>query len=169
SQEYRKAWFVGFTGDIVVEVWVGNDDNSPTKRVTGGDLPARIWHDFVTQSAAAARAKTARAQPTTTGAAEATRIRPDTVAPAAIRGMAFVLDTATLEVQGRMVRLYGVEGARGRSVRDLRRYLGRREVVCEPRGSGNEHRCRVDGQDLSRVVLFNGGGRATGTAPAELN
>ena len=34
-------------GDIVVGVWVGNDDNSPTNRVTGGDLPANIWRDFV--------------------------------------------------------------------------------------------------------------------------
>ena len=40
--------------------------------------------------------------------------------------------------------------------------------VCEPAGGGNEHRCRVGDQDLSRVVLFNGGGRATADAPAEL-
>jgi hypothetical protein len=44
-------------------------------------------------------------------------------------------------------------------------YLGRREVVCEPI---NEHRCRVDDQDLSRVVLFNGGGRATTSATPDL-
>src|SRR5436305_3080111 len=47
TQEYRDAWFVGFTTDIVVGVWVGNDDNSPTDGVTGGDIPAKIWHDFV--------------------------------------------------------------------------------------------------------------------------
>src|SRR5262249_15303787 len=40
SQSYKDAWFIGFTDDIVVGVWVGNDDNTPTRGVTGGDLPA---------------------------------------------------------------------------------------------------------------------------------
>ena len=62
SQSYRDAWFIGFTSGLVVGVWVGNDDNSPTSSVAGGDLPARIWNEFVTQSAAA-RAKVARVQP----------------------------------------------------------------------------------------------------------
>ena len=61
SQSYRDAWFIGFTSGIVVGVWVGNDDNSPTRGVTGGDIPARIWNEFVTQSATA-RAKPARPQ-----------------------------------------------------------------------------------------------------------
>jgi penicillin-binding protein 1A len=47
SQDYRDAWFEGFTADLVAGVWVGNDDNHPMKRVTGGGLPARIWHDFM--------------------------------------------------------------------------------------------------------------------------
>ena len=76
--------------------------------------------------------------------------------------------TGTLEVQGRPIRLYGVQGGRGRAAREFRRYLGRREVVCEPIGSSNEYRCRVDDQDLSRVVLFNGGGRAMPNATADL-
>ena len=50
TDEYRDAWFVGFTTDIVVGVWVGNDDNSPMDQVTGGDIPAKIWHDFVTEA-----------------------------------------------------------------------------------------------------------------------
>jgi penicillin-binding protein 1A len=62
SQSYRDAWFIGFTSGLVVGVWVGNDDNSPTRSVAGGDMPARIWNEFVTQSAAA-RAKVARVQP----------------------------------------------------------------------------------------------------------
>ena len=41
-------------------------------------------------------------------------------------------------------------------------------VACEPVGGGSEHRCRVDDQDLSRVVLYNGGGRATANATPEL-
>jgi 1A family penicillin-binding protein len=47
SQDFRDAWFVGFTDSLVVGVWVGNDDNTPMERVTGGALPAQIWRSFV--------------------------------------------------------------------------------------------------------------------------
>ncbi|KQW55634.1 MAG: PBP1A family penicillin-binding protein [Ensifer adhaerens] len=47
SQNNRDAWFVGFTEDLVAGVWVGNDDDTPMKGVTGGALPARIWRDFM--------------------------------------------------------------------------------------------------------------------------
>jgi penicillin-binding protein 1A len=47
ATDYRDAVFVGFTGDIIVGVWVGNDDHSPMQRVSGGGLPAQIWRDFV--------------------------------------------------------------------------------------------------------------------------
>jgi penicillin-binding protein 1A len=50
SQEYRDAWFVGFAGNLVVGVWVGNDDFSPMKRVTGGSLPAEIWQSFMREA-----------------------------------------------------------------------------------------------------------------------
>jgi membrane peptidoglycan carboxypeptidase len=50
SQEHRDGWFLGFTDNLVVGVWVGNDDNSPTKEVTGGGLPAEIWREFVTKA-----------------------------------------------------------------------------------------------------------------------
>src|SRR5256886_3598440 len=60
SQNHKDALFIGFTNDIVVGVWVGHDDNRPNRGVTGGDLPARIWNEFVTQSAPV-RAKLARA------------------------------------------------------------------------------------------------------------
>jgi penicillin-binding protein 1A len=45
SQDSRDAWFVGFTPQYVTGVWVGNDNNSPTDKITGGGLPARIWRD----------------------------------------------------------------------------------------------------------------------------
>ena len=48
TQDYRDALFIGFTGDLVVGVWVGNDDHSPMTRMVGGDLPARIWRDVMT-------------------------------------------------------------------------------------------------------------------------
>jgi penicillin-binding protein 1A len=50
SQDNRDALFVGFAGDLVVGVWIGNDDNRPLKGINGGGLPARIWRDFMSQS-----------------------------------------------------------------------------------------------------------------------
>jgi len=47
TQDHRDAWFLGFTADLVAGVWLGNDDNKPMNRVTGGGLPARVWHDFM--------------------------------------------------------------------------------------------------------------------------
>src|SRR5215471_4872271 len=167
SQSYKDAWFIGFTDDIVVGVWVGNDDNRPTRGVTGGDLPARIWNEFVTQSATA-RAKAVRAQPRIAGlfATAAADAKPAESA-AIIRGVPVVQSTGMLEIEGRVIRLFGVEGTRGRAARDFKRYLGSREVSCEPAAS-SDYRCRVDDQDLSRVVLFNGGGRAAANATPEL-
>jgi penicillin-binding protein 1A len=47
SQDYRDAWFVGFTPDWAAGVWVGNDDNRPMRGMTGGKLPAEIWRRFM--------------------------------------------------------------------------------------------------------------------------
>jgi penicillin-binding protein 1A len=47
TSDYRDAWFVGFTGGFVSAVWVGRDDNTPMKRVTGGAAPAEIWRNFM--------------------------------------------------------------------------------------------------------------------------
>jgi penicillin-binding protein 1A len=168
SQNHKDAWFIGFTNDIVVGVWVGNDDNTPTRGVTGGDLPARIWNEFLTQSAAA-RAKAVRAQARIAGlSATAAADAKPAASAAVIRGVPVVQNTGMLEIDGRVVRLFGVEGTRGRAARDFKRYLGSREVACEPAAGSSDYRCRVDDQDLSRVVLFNGGGRATANATPEL-
>jgi penicillin-binding protein 1A len=47
SQDFRDAWFVGYTSHLVAGVWLGNDDNSPTKRVSGGNLPVEVWSRFM--------------------------------------------------------------------------------------------------------------------------
>ncbi len=47
SQDSRDAWFVGYTADLVTGVWLGNDDFSPMKRVTGGTAPAVVWKDYM--------------------------------------------------------------------------------------------------------------------------
>ncbi len=48
TQAYRDAWFIGYTGNYVSAVWFGNDDYSPTNRLTGGRLPAMTWKKFMT-------------------------------------------------------------------------------------------------------------------------
>ncbi|SDU44374.1 transglycosylase domain-containing protein [Stappia sp. ES.058] len=48
SQNFRDGWFIGYTGTFTTAVWLGNDNNSPTKRATGGSLPAKIWKDVMT-------------------------------------------------------------------------------------------------------------------------
>ncbi len=45
TQAARDAWFIGFTADYVAGVWMGYDDNTPLSGVTGGGLPAEIWHE----------------------------------------------------------------------------------------------------------------------------
>ncbi|MBO6900406.1 MAG: penicillin-binding protein [Rhizobiaceae bacterium] len=47
TQSSRDVWFVGYTANLTTGVWFGNDDNSPTKKVTGGSLPAQAWHDYM--------------------------------------------------------------------------------------------------------------------------
>jgi penicillin-binding protein 1A len=47
TNNYRDAWFVGYTGNLVGGVWYGNDDYSPLNRMTGGALPAETWHDIM--------------------------------------------------------------------------------------------------------------------------
>jgi penicillin-binding protein 1A len=48
TNAWRDAWFVGYTGNFAGAVWMGNDDYSPTKRMTGGTLPAMTWHNIMT-------------------------------------------------------------------------------------------------------------------------
>jgi penicillin-binding protein 1A len=48
TSDYRDAWFIGFTGGFTTAVWVGKDDNTPMRRVTGGTVPAGIWKAYMT-------------------------------------------------------------------------------------------------------------------------
>ena len=47
TQDSRDALFIGFAGDLVTGVWIGNDNNSPIKGASGGGIPARIWRNFM--------------------------------------------------------------------------------------------------------------------------
>ena len=47
TQSFRDAWFVGYTAHYVAGVWIGNDDGSRMRKVTGGTLPAKLWHEIM--------------------------------------------------------------------------------------------------------------------------
>src|SRR5690606_16397153 len=151
TQDSRDAWFVGFAEDLVVGVWVGNDDGRPMREVTGGALPARLWHAFMVEALKGAPA------PAVPVVADA---------ELSLQGAPQVLDTGTMRVAGQRVRLLGIDGVAGEAAQAMADYIGGREVLCRP-APGGRHRCEVDGWDLSEVVLFNGGGRATADAPAD--
>lgn len=55
TQSYRDAWFVGFTGKYVTGIWYGNDDYTPTRRATGGSIPARTWKAYMLRADRAKR------------------------------------------------------------------------------------------------------------------
>ncbi|QJQ31765.1 PBP1A family penicillin-binding protein [Sphingomonas lacunae] len=68
SQDNRDALFIGFAAELVVGVWIGNDDNSPLRRINGGGLPAQIWQDFMSRAipgAAPRRSPDPRPEPET--------------------------------------------------------------------------------------------------------
>jgi endonuclease YncB( thermonuclease family) len=95
---------------------------------------------------------------------------PASPAPSAVphAGVPEVIDTATLRIERKIVRLHGVEWQRGANADDLTRYIASRPVTCEPVPDTDKHRCRIEGRDLSEVVLYNGGGRATSDASPAL-
>jgi penicillin-binding protein 1A len=47
TNNYRDAWFMGYTGNFICGIWFGNDDYQPTNRMTGGSLPAMTWHEIM--------------------------------------------------------------------------------------------------------------------------
>jgi penicillin-binding protein 1A len=47
SQDFRDAWFIGYTNQLVTGVWFGNDDSSPTRHATGGGLPVEVWSRYM--------------------------------------------------------------------------------------------------------------------------
>ncbi|HEX6441691.1 MAG TPA: PBP1A family penicillin-binding protein [Stellaceae bacterium] len=194
TDDYRDAWFVGFTTDLVVGVWVGNDDHSPMDQVAGGDIPAKIWHDFAIEAeriiarqppAAASAALTGPSMPPPAAPSPPVTAAPPSppaqmqpaaamtqAAPRPLRGPALVVDTGTLVVQGAVIHLSGVEGETGDGTRDLVRYLGGRAVSCEPADAADsataQYRCKLGEYDLSEAVLLNGAGRAAADAPERL-
>jgi len=126
----------------------------------GDDAPSQAVATTSSSPSAATPGPIRDPEPLTTGS---------TNASGSLRGVPEVIDTATLSLNGEVVRLFGVEWAPGAGKpEDLAQYLQGREVACTPAGANDVYRCQVGGQDLSRVVLFNGGGKPTGEATPEL-
>ena len=196
TDDYRDAWFVGFTSDVVVGVWVGNDDHSPMSEVAGGDIPAKIWHDFVAEAeriiakhppAATPGALTGASTPPAPAPAPqagsaaspappppAAEVQPAAAmtqaTPKSLRGTPLVMDTATLVVQGTVIHLEGVEGEAGEPTKELVRYIRGRPVACEPvESGGGQYRCKLGDYDLGEAVVLNGAGRAAGNASERLH
>ncbi len=170
SQDFRDAWFIGFTPDLTVGVWVGNDDNSPMKKVVGGDIPAAIFHDFVDRAEPILKPKTPPAP--VAGAPspqDVAAVSPDATARSAqeVRGRPEVIDTGTLAFRGRVVHLQGVDGNDGPMRRRLARFLRRREIGCVL-VADDIGRCQIEGHDLSAIVVGAGGAKTAADASPEL-
>jgi penicillin-binding protein 1A len=71
TQDYRDAWFIGYTADLVAGVWFGNDNDMPMKKVTGGSLPARAWRRFMLAATREMPVRPLPAAPVTLAAAPA--------------------------------------------------------------------------------------------------
>jgi penicillin-binding protein 1A len=168
TQDYRDAWFIGFTTDIVVGVWVGNDDNTPMDRIVGGDLPAKIWHDYVEEAEPIVATPMAAASPAkaqSTLPAAPTSKEP----PALLRGVPTVADTATLVFPEGVAHLQGVLGERGEFAHELEGYIRGREVVCQVSERGvTQYRCSLDNIDLGEAVVLNGAGRVAANGSGRL-
>ena len=79
SQEFRDAWFIGYTSHLVTGIWLGNDDSSPTRKATGGGLPVEIWSHFM--RAAHQGVPVAALPETDTGVSIASILTPQSAAP----------------------------------------------------------------------------------------
>ncbi len=198
TQDHRDAWFIGFTADLVVGVWVGNDDNAPMKAVTGGGLPAQIWRDFLAGAEQLERGQARNGAalivellPGREGAQAAARPRakqagrsdvaakPKAATPAEVSPPQAPIPPRVLKGVPRIIDTGALEF--GRRVARLVGVKGAKgEFVRQMRQyigdrtvtcwpfDDRSYRCEVGGYDLSEVVLFNGGGRSTRRAPDEL-
>lgn len=66
TSDYRDAWFIGYTPDIIAGVWVGNDNNSPMNKVSGGGMPAQIWRAFMQEAVKGSEARPLPQRPAVT-------------------------------------------------------------------------------------------------------
>jgi penicillin-binding protein 1A len=111
SQDFRDAWFIGYTANLVTGVWLGNDDNSPTKKATGGGLPVEVWTRFMRiahQGVPAAALPNSQLGPVSNGAQIASQISAPTGGARPAPTRAAVRPAATTGMDGWLMdRLFG--------------------------------------------------------------
>ncbi len=81
SQDFRDAWFIGFTAELVTGIWFGNDDNKAMDKVTGGTGPARLWKTYMTKALAGQPNRPLPMPNVPAGADRRTRCPPPAAAP----------------------------------------------------------------------------------------
>jgi len=108
SSDSRDAWFVGFTAELVTGVWVGNDDNSPMKKVTGGGLPAQLWRSYMV---AALDGQPARPLPQLDATAQVASANP-VIDGAIPRAVAAEPDSQSTSLQDWLSRVITQQGSR---------------------------------------------------------
>ena len=180
SGRRHRRWLTGASVAALVAVaaaglvLVGRESESPRPASTRPTPPQ------ATAAPSGAQPSVSQAAPSTAPPVAADTVTPppetggdpeaDTPPPAAnaVTGTAQVIDTATLKVGGKVVHLFGVEWVRGAQAEELTRYIGGRTVTCQPAPGSDSMNCLVNGRDVSEVVLFNGGGRASPEASPEL-
>ncbi len=132
TQDHRDAVFIGFAGDLVVGIWVGNDDNSPMNKVTGGGLPAQMWHDFMGRAHLAGNAAPVRAAPEPVDRTEIEDLLPEDVGDA-LAGTRQAID----EVRNAQAAIEGFgDSLRGPADRRDERQDGRRDERRDERQDG---------------------------------
>ena len=126
SQDNRDAWFVGFTEPLVVGVWVGNDDDTPMKGVTGGSIPARIWRQFM--QAAMTEPLTGLTAETATAAGAGRRRNAGTVLQYQTNARAAISPSVRRTAPTSLISVNG-ESARNRRRRRGKRQASRRPLA----------------------------------------
>lgn len=170
SGQRHRRWLTGASAAALVAVIaaglvLAGREPEPSRPATTKPAPSRATAPPSTAPAAPSVAPDTVTPPPETGGDPETDTPP---APNSVTGQVQVVDTATLKIGGKVVHLFGVEWVRGGQAGELARYIGSRPVTCQPAPGSESMNCVVDGRDLSEVVLFNGGGRASPEASPEL-
>ncbi|MBE7249022.1 MAG: nuclease [Actinomycetospora chiangmaiensis] len=175
SDHRRRVWLIGGAAAtaamLLLAVLVNRSDSPQT--ASSPPAPAPKPGPTATAEAPPSSRAPAPAPDNVTPPPEGDgRGEPDTdatpPAPNAITGTVQVIDTATLKLNGKLVHLFGVEWVRGGQAEELTRYIAGRPVTCQPAPGSESMNCSIDGRDLSEVILYNGGGRASPEASPEL-
>jgi len=166
TQDYRDAWFIGMTDSLIVGVWVGNDDYTPMKKITGAALPGLIWKTYMEQAlphlALEKNAPTFSTEPLAeiVNPPEGEEDESRYISPPRKRilGPARVNADGSLNFYGRTYYLAGIDRGAYQPYTlladKLPQIANRREMMCEIyRGAA---KCELNGRDLATTIAASG-------------